>query len=165
MLILIPASIVAAASILRCIAMLWGRSVQSRAAELRAAIAGQRARGNLSLTDARTIAMDSAMQLYGALQPLAAIYAAAPIIGALGTLWYLGRAWRGPVSLQGRYLALALEHSFIPLGWGLVLALFSITGYSLLKARIGRVERDILVPAAIGALNDTSERKPGERKL
>ena len=105
------------------------------------------------------VAMDSAMQIYSALIPLSIIYALAPVLGALGTLWTLGSVWRSSVSLQARYLASALEHAFMPLGWGLFVSLISIVLYGILKARLAHVERTVLVPAAIAALSELPERK------
>ena len=165
MFVLVPASIVALATILRVGILLWGKSVRKLAAEVQTTVVAQKRHGPMSMTDARIIAMDQALNVYVALQPLALIYTVAPIIGALGTTWALGKVWRGPVSLQARYLASALEHAFMPLGWGLCVALLAITGYALLKARLATVERYILTPAAISALNEPLERKFGERKI
>jgi len=165
MLILVPASIVSIATALRAAMMLWGRSVARQAAVVEAAVATRRSRGAVSLADARIIAMDSAMGVYVALMPLSIIYAAAPVVGALGSVWSLAVAWRNSVSLQARYLASALEHAFMPLGWGLVVSLISIVCYGILKARLVHVERAVLVPAALSALTGTTERKPGERKI
>jgi len=165
MLVLVPASIVAIATALRAAMMLWGRSVSRHVAEVQTAIASHRSRTAISLADARIIAMDSAMRIYVALMPLSIIYALAPVVGALGTVWALASVWRSSVSLQARYLASALEHAFMPLGWGLTVSLISIVLYGILKARLVWVEREILVAAAMGVLSEPVERKPGERRI
>ncbi len=165
MLVLVPASIVALATILRASLMLWGRSVHRLAAEVRATVTAQKKHGPVALTDARVIAMDTALHTYLAMQPLVIIYAAAPFVGALGTAMALHKAWRGPVSLQARNLGTALENAFVPLCWGLGVALLAITGYVFLKARLASIERNILAPAAVAALNEPVERIPGERRL
>lgn len=159
MLLLLPASIVAVATIFRVSARLWGRPVQQLANELRAVVLAHKIQSPtaLTLTDARVLAADSAMTLYVTLQPLSAIYAVAPMLGALGTAWALGRVWRGPASLQNKNLAAALEQAFVPLGWGLAVGLLAITGYAILRARLVRIEQEILAPAALSALNEKGE--------
>lgn len=155
MLLLIPASVVVVATILRMVARLWGDSPRRLAAETRGAVIAYRQRaGSLSIADARTIAMDVAMSVYTGLQPLAAIYAIAPLVGALGTAWSLGRVWRSPSSLRNKNLQAALEQAFVPLGWGLLIGLIAATGYAILRARLVSIERNVLAPAAIDALKE-----------
>ncbi len=67
------------------------------------------------------------------------------------------RAWRGPASLQNKNLSAALEQAFVPLGWGLLVGLLAITGYAILRARLFRIEHEILTPAALSALNEKGD--------
>lgn len=164
MVLLVPASVVVLATIFRMVTRLWGSAPQHLAAEVRAVVLAQKQRvGSLGLADARTIAMDTATNVYMGLQPLTAIYAIAPLIGALGTAWTLGQVWRGPVSLREKNLQLALEQAFVPLGWGLLIGLAASTGYAILRARLVRLERNLLAPAAIAALYESGERTSGSK--
>lgn len=154
MLLLVPASIVAVAAIFRGIARLWGRSVRELTNDVRMMVREQRRYGAISYTDARMIAADNAMAAYAILQPLSAVYALAPMLGALGCAWQLAQVWNGPESLRDKNLSAALEQAFVPLGWGLVIGLIAILGYAILRGRLVRVEMDVLAPAAIDALNE-----------
>ena len=156
MLFLVPASVVALATIFRVAMRLWGNPVHQLAKQVRAIVIAESQKNPqpLSVTDARVIAMDFAMTNYLSLQPLSAIYALAPMLGALGSTWSMSRVWSGPVSLQGKDLQAALEQAFVPLGWGLVIGLISIGGYAILRARLARIEREVFAPAAIAALHE-----------
>lgn len=164
MLLLAPASVVALATILRGFAQVNRRAGLALSARVRATVLAQyhRSGGRLSITDARTFAAESALGLYSILQPLPAIYAIAPIVGALGSVAALSRAWNSPRSLQSQRLAEALNHAFIPLGWGLLISLIAIAGYAILRARVFWVEQTILSPAALAALDEVQDKTRGK---
>lgn len=162
MFILVPASVVAVATLFRAMMLVSRGAVARLTAEVRATVMAQRSAGRpVSLTDARTVAADGALRLFAAIQPLGFVYSIAPFAGAAGTLWALLGVWQSSAQLSPRYMALALEHAFVPLGWGLVIALFSIASFGLLKSRIISIELEALAPAAIGALDARPERPAG----
>lgn len=157
MVLLVPASIVALATIIRAVMRLWGPSVRRLTSDVRSTIIDQKSRTALTLTDARVIASDTAASIYGTLQPLSAIYAIAPMIGALGAAWSLRRVWQQPASLPNENMQTALAQAFVPLGWGIVVGLVSILGYAILRARLVTIEHNLLAPAAIAALNESKD--------
>ncbi len=165
MIFLIPASIVALATIFRVAGHLRGSAVKRLSNQLRATVIAHKhsAVSSMDFTDARMLAADASMGVYVSLQPLSVIYAVAPMLGAVGSAWSLMLAWRGAASLQNKNLAAALEHAFIPLGWGVLVGLLSITGYAVLRARLVRIEIDILAPAAMAALGEPREGRNGQK--
>lgn len=169
MIILIPMSVVVLATFLRCVVAMWGvgkrklvRQIEEAAVHRQRAALGEPVS---AAAEAALLANQSAAQLYGLLQPLVFAYMAAPVLGALGTVWTLGRVWRGPIINQPKLLADSIEQAFIPMGFGLLVSLCAVVFYATLKARILKVEHSLLLPAAHNALPTPGGRKSDGRRL
>lgn len=158
MLVLVPASVVALATMMRAWFLMRGGPLQRLSADVQATVSGLRGHMRPGIADARVIAMDAALRVYHVLQPLVLVYTVAPLVGAAGTAWKLHTAWRATgagAAANSERLSVALQQAFVPLMWGVAVALVSVTGYTMLRARLLRIEREVLTPAAIAALDST----------
>jgi hypothetical protein len=133
MLLLVPASVVSVAVALRSA---W----LTRGSELQRIAAGLPGEGR---ADA---AYSAALQLYGTLQPLVAMYVLAPLVGLLGgltTLIPIQVQLLTPGARQIEVLTKAYQAALLPLFWGVAVATFSYAVFALLRARIFRAESEL----------------------
>jgi len=131
MVLLLPAAVAAVATALRAGWVLRRANVR--------AIADQLYRSDDA--DSAAIAYAAALRLYGALQPLSALYVLAPLLGMLGSLVVL-------LSNESGLAVADLRRAILPPVWGVGIAIFSYLCFVLLRARLVAVERDIFLPAA-----------------
>lgn len=137
MLLLLPASVVSVAAALRSAWMMRGTAVLDIARQLPA--------HDDPLRPERAYA--AALQLYGTLQPLVAMYVLSPLIGLLGSLTTLIPVQSHlltPGARQVESLHAAYQHALIPPFWGVAIAAFSYAAFALLRARVFRVETELL---------------------
>lgn len=162
MLLLLPASIVALATVLRVLSILSSGSVKKLSEEMENNIkASYEQNKNLTSSDARDFAYDKALSVYGMLQPLTVVYAVAPLIGALGTVFSIVDS-NARFGRSGDFMKLSegIENSIIPCIWGIGIALFAVVSFGLLKSRLFKIEVGVLVPLALQTLAEVSR---GER--
>src|SRR5690606_3858232 len=107
MFVLIPASIVAVATVFRGIAVLFGGDVRENAAEL---ISAERA----------------------LLQRLVMVYTLAPVVGAIAAAWRVVALG----GLTAEETSPAVFNAFIPLAWGVTIGFVALMGYALLSGRL-----------------------------
>jgi biopolymer transport protein ExbB/TolQ len=89
----------------------------------------------------------AALQLYGQLQPLIAMYILSPLIGLLGSLSALiplQEQLLSPGARQMDLLTTAYQQALIPPFWGVAIAAFSYTAFAMLRARIFHIETELL---------------------
>lgn len=136
MLLLLPASVVTMAVALRCFWLLRDSNLQRIASALHVT-------ENTSRADT---AYAAALQLYGSLQPLVAMYVLAPLIGLLGSLTALMPIQAQLSSSSPRHpeaFAAAFHHALIPPFWGLSIACVSYAAFAILRAQIFRAETEL----------------------
>lgn len=171
MLLLVPASMVALASFFRALlAYRWvavAGGQQSKAAEVVARLSDLRSRhGNLSAEDIRAEIRTGVNDLYALLQPLIAVFVAAPLVGIVGSITLLMAANLDVASGGGvDRLAANYERALVPLLWGTAISALSYLGYAVLKARLYHCERNLLTPAVEeGVSSFATPRKFAARK-
>lgn len=134
MALLLPAAIVALATAMRAAWLLRDKEVQKVARDLHPARPIEGNKGGESAAYA------AALNLYGLLQPLSAVFVLASLIGMLGSF----TAILAQPFPRG---AAHLRQAMLPSIWGLSISVFSYAAFCLLRARVFRVEREILLPA------------------
>lgn len=136
MLLLVPASVLSVATALRSAWVMRSGNIRDVSRQLPALDDPARA----------DRAYAAALQLYGTLQPLAAMYVLAPLIGLLGcltTLIPVQAQLLTPGARQIESLTLAYQHALIPPFWGVAVATFSYAAFALLRARVFRIEMEL----------------------
>lgn len=169
MVLLVPASVVVLATIIRALFALRGSRFSSATAPRdvsthTAAVAERlRARsrqfGKLAADDISTEIDLEIVELYSIVQPLPAITVLAPIVGMLASVLRIMAAQRqlaGSHSVES--MALAVEGSLVPLVWGLSVAGVSYLSYAIFRARLYFCESRLLRPMVEESVR--SEIKP-----
>lgn len=173
MLILIPASVVALAAILRAallfrtVALMGGRggADDCPAARLVSRLKALReSAGNLTAGDARIEVQAETLRMYAMLQPLAAMFVLSPLAGLLGSITAIMNAnldaARGG---NAEALAAAIERALIPAMWGVAIAAAAYTGFAFLRARLFYCEDKLLAPLAMQLVAEKNPMKEGAR--
>lgn len=151
MLLLIPASVVTLAAILRGFILLYGRGACNEAVaniqERLSTIAGHGTKPTTE--DVRAEVAGETLELYSAIQPLATMYVLTPLIGLLGSVTQVMNA---NVTLKSgtsaEKVGAALEAALVPTMWGLGIAVVAYAGFALLRSRLFRCERTNIMPRA-----------------
>lgn len=119
MFLLIPASVVAVATTLRGLALLFGSNAQKNPAAL-------------------------AAMGHSLLQPLSMIIMLAPMIGAIAAAWRMAAGYLNADVIPTDLSRIILS-AFIPLAWGVTVGLIATLGYAILRGRLQRL--DLTAPA------------------
>lgn len=136
MLLLVPASVVTVAAALRSAWILRDSNLKRLASELPEADGAARSEASYS----------AALQLYGTLQPLTAVYILAPLVGLAGSfsgLIMLSANMSEPGMRQLQQLARSYQAALIPPFWGVTIAAVSYAAFAILRARIFRAETEL----------------------
>ena len=155
MLILVPASVVVVAVLVRGLLSLREKEFTSPSAFNRANAVVARLRQiierhkNLTAEDVRAETSREILDVYAGFQPLVLITFVAPLIGLLASVLRLMAAQRTVASTGSiEPLAAATEQALIPMAWGVGVACLAYAAFVLLRSRLYYVERELLVPAA-----------------
>lgn len=159
MLLLVPASVVTVAAIVRAGLALRRGELEPGDAQRHTVAPVQRIAfrleqirertGALTAEDVRAEVMLEAVRLYAMLQPLVAVFVLSPLVGLLGSITGVMAA---NLDLAGggspEALAAAVERALVPGFWGVLISGVAYAGYVLLRARLYHCERTFLMPGA-----------------
>ncbi len=160
MVLLVPASVVALAAMLRAAVMLRSSAVANltdgAAAEVVARLrALKEAHGTVTAQDIREEVDREMLEFASLLQPLYVIFIAAPMVGLIGAVIALLPATSAVGFMKdGVALASVVHSALVSIGWGLGVGVFAFLGYAIFRARMWAVEADALRPAVEGATRD-----------
>jgi biopolymer transport protein ExbB/TolQ len=161
MLLLIPASVVTVAALLRGWLILRqsalspldkNRTASAIVARLQA-IADDHKR--ITPDDVRAEISNETLNLYAALQPLVAMYVLAPLAGVLGAVTKLMAAYSDIASgLSPEALASLTESALVPVMWGVAIAAVAYAAFATLRARLFYIETRIIRPQVEAAATE-----------
>lgn len=160
MVLLVPASVVALAAMLRAALMLRSQAVinltDGPAGEVVARLrALKEAHGTVTAQDIREEIDREMLEFAALLQPLYFIFIAAPMVGLIGGVVALlpAASMAGPMK-DGAALALVVHSALVSIAWGLGVGVFAFVGFATLRARMWSVEAEELRPAVEAASRD-----------
>lgn len=153
MLLLVPASVVSVATLMRCAVAYRASAVMgdddSAAGRVIARLHSLReAQGDITAQDVREETDQEVLELYALLQPAHVVAVAAPLLGLLAGIVALLPAALAPArGADAAQVSLMAHQALVAMAWGVGVGLVAFLGFAVLRARLWHVENEFLRPA------------------
>lgn len=160
MLLLVPASVVSVATLLRCAAAYRASAVagdgDSAAARVVARLHALReAQGGITAQDVREETDQEVLELYALLQPAHVVSFVSPLLGLLAGIIALLPAVAAPArGADAAQVGLMAHQALVAIAWGVGVGLVAFVGFAILRARLWHMENEHLRPAVEAAARD-----------